>query len=386
MDRGVRLENGGRREQRVATQRDSGTLWLNAEARPDCHRGPDCEIDGWAGHRLAPRTHAMTKQNITVVVPVYNEVDGIERFFATLLEVLNTLPYESTVILVNDGSTDGTAEVVDRLHTAYPNRLTVLHLSRNFGHQAALTAGMDHAEGDAIICMDADLQHPPSLIPSMLERWQEGCEIVHTVRRQTIEGAPLKDLTARLFYALLNRLSATPIEPNAADFRLLSRRVADLFREQLRERDRFVRGLVSWVGFRSCRLEFDAAPRRSGQTTYTLGKMLSFARTGLISFSKAPLKVASVLGLVVSTLSALYGIYAVIAFLFFRTAVMPGWASTIVVATFLGGCQLVFLGLLGEYIGTIFDEIKGRPLYIVASAREAGSTRAFPPRPGHEPR
>lgn len=313
----------------------------------------------------------MARQRVSVVAPVYNEREGIERFFTELMAVLASLPYDLTVVLVDDGSTDGTAEVLDRLHDAHPDQLTVLHLSRNFGHQAALTAGMDYAEGDAVICMDADLQHPPSLIPAMLDRWREGFDIVHTVRRQTVGGKPLKDLTARIFYALLDWLSSTPIEPNAADFRLLSRRVADVFRRDLRERDRFVRGLVTWVGFPSCRLEFDAAPRLAGVTKYTLRKMLSFARTGLVSFSKVPLKVASILGLVVTTISALYALFAVASYLFFRTAVMPGWASTIVVVTFLGGCQLLFLGLLGEYIGTIFDETKARPLYLVAELRRA---------------
>lgn len=316
----------------------------------------------------------MTRQRISVVAPVHNEVEGIARFFAQLTQVLAELPYDSTVILVDDGSTDGTAEVLERMHDAHPDALTVVHLSRNFGHQAALTAGMDLADGDAVICMDADLQHPPSLIPAMVERWQAGFDIVHTVRRQTVGGGPFKDLSASVFYALLDRLSSTPIQSNAADFRLISRRVADVFRRDLRERDRFVRGLVTWVGFRSCCLEFDAAPRLAGTTKYTLRKMLGFARTGLVSFSKVPLKVASVIGLVVTTVSALYALFAVASYLFFRTAVMPGWASTIVVVTFLGGCQLLFLGLLGEYIGTIFDETKARPIYIVADVREAATT------------
>jgi dolichol-phosphate mannosyltransferase len=313
----------------------------------------------------------MARQRLSVVAPVYNEVEGIERFFTELRRVLAPLPYDFTVILVNDGSTDGTGGVLDRLHDAHPAELCVVHLSRNFGHQAALTAGMDLAAGDAVICMDADLQHPPSLIPAMLERWKEGFDVVHTVRRQTVGGGTLKDLTASVFYAVLERLSSTPIQPNAADFRLLSRRVADVFRRDLRERDRFVRGLVTWVGFPSCCLEFDAAPRLTGNTKYTVRKMLGFARTGLVSFSKVPLKVASVIGLVVTTVSALYALFAVASYLFFRTAVMPGWASTIVVVTFLGGCQLLFLGLLGEYIGTIFDETKARPIYVVAEVREA---------------
>jgi glycosyltransferase involved in cell wall biosynthesis len=313
---------------------------------------------------------SVTRQRISVVLPVYNEVGGIERLIAALFEVLDPLPYAYTIVTVNDGSTDGTTELLRRLHAAYPERIAVLHLSRNFGHQAALTAGMDYADGDAVICMDADMQHPPSLIPAMLERWQQGFDIVHTVRRRTATIGRFKGLTATAFYALINALSSTRIEPNSADFRLLSRRVVEVFRQDVRERDRFLRGLVAWVGFRSCCVEFDPGVRFAGQSKYSLRKMLSFARTGLISFSKMPLKVAVVVGFVVSALSLLYGGYVVFAYLFFN-AVIPGWASTVLVGSFLGGCQLLFLGLIGEYIATIFDEVKGRPLYIVATVQPA---------------
>jgi glycosyltransferase involved in cell wall biosynthesis len=310
------------------------------------------------------------RKRVAVVAPVYNEAGGIAPFTDAVREALRPLPYDYTIVLVDDGSTDGTAEILDRLHDDDPQHVTTIHLSRNFGHQGALTAGMDHAQGDAVICLDADMQHPPSLIPKLLERWEEGFDVVHAVRRETSDG-PFKDLTARAFYALINRLSETPIEPNAADFRLLSRKVVEVFRKDLRERDRFVRGLVGWVGFRSCRVEFDAGRRLAGRSKYSLGKMLHFARTGIVSFSKIPLKVAALVGFAVSLLSALYGIFAVGAYLFFQRAVIPGWASTILVGTFLGGCQLLFLGLIGEYVATIFDEIKARPLYLVADARFA---------------
>lgn len=316
----------------------------------------------------------MVKQTLSVVAPAYNEVESIEPFVVSLLGVMDSLPYDYTVLLVDDGATDGTGEVLDRLQAAHNDRITVLHLSRNFGHQAALTAGMDYADGDAVICMDADLQHPTSLIPKLVERWQQGYDVVQAVRRQTANAGRLKELTAKVFYTAINYLSATRIEPNGCDFRLLSRPVAEVFRTELRERDRFVRGLVSWVGFRSCCVEFDAMPRFAGQSKYSFWKMVSFARTGLVSFSKMPLKVAVVFGLSVSMLSLTYGLFAVFAYLFLHKAVMPGWASTIMVSTFLGGCQLLFLGLIGEYIATIFDEIKRRPLYIVAKVRQAVRT------------
>ena len=192
---------------------------------------------------------------------------------------------------------------LDALQREHPDRITVIHLSRNFGHQAALTAGMDHADGDAVICLDADMQHPPELIPQLVARWEEGFDIVQATRRAEPTASWFKQLTARAFYALINRLSATRIEPNAADFRLLSRRVVEVFKQDLRERDRFVRGLVRWVGFSYCTVDFAAPPRFAGHTHYSLRRMVSFARTGLISFSKAPLKVAVVLGFSVSALS-----------------------------------------------------------------------------------
>jgi dolichol-phosphate mannosyltransferase len=304
----------------------------------------------------------MTRQLLSVVAPVYNEVEGIEHFVGAVRAVLERLPYEHEILLVDDGATDGTGELLDRLHASDPSHVTVLHLSRNFGHQAALTAGMDYAAGDAVICMDADLQHPPALIPVMVESWQQGFDIVQAVRRETANIGWFKDITAKGFYAFINRLSSTRIEPNGADFRLLSRRVVEVFRKDVRERDRFLRGLVAWVGFRSCCVEFEAGPRFAGRSKYSVWKMLTFARTGLVSFSKIPLKVAALVGFVVSVLSLLYGMYAVFAYLFFN-AVIPGWASTVLVGT--------FLGVIGEYLATMFDEIKGRPLYIVAGEQRA---------------
>lgn len=313
----------------------------------------------------------LSERRLVVVSPVYNEVEGIAHFVGAVRAVMERLPYAYRLVLVNDGATDGTDRELDRLQAEDPAHLTVVHLSRNFGHQAALTAGMDLADGDAMICLDCDMQHPPALIPELVARWEQGYDIVQAARREIAEVSWFKRATARGFYALLNLLSPTRIEPMASDFRLLSRPVVEVFRRDLRERDRFIRGLVSWVGFRYCCIEFDAPPRFAGQTNYSLGKMLRFARTGVISFSKLPLKFAALLGLVVSGLSLAYGLFAVFAYFFLARSVMPGWASIVLVTTFLGGCQLLFLGLIGEYIATIFDEIKARPVYIVA--RVAGA-------------
>jgi len=309
------------------------------------------------------------RRQIAVVAPAYNEVEGIAHFVESLFAVLDTLPYDSAILLVDDGSTDGTRERLDALQAGRPGRIGVLHLSRNFGHQAAITAGMDHAEGDAVITMDADMQHPPGLLPELVKRWEEGFDVVQTIRRRTERAGGFKSLTSRAFYRLINRFSSTPIEPNASDFRLLSRRVVELFRRDLRERDRFLRGLVSWVGFKVARVEFDAPPRFAGETKYSFGKMAHLASVGLISFSKVPLKIAVLAGLIISALSLLYGLYAVAAYFLLKKLVVPGWASTILVATFLGGANLLVLGLIGEYIASIFEEIKGRPIYIVETAR-----------------
>ncbi len=315
----------------------------------------------------------MTRKRITIVAPVYNEADGIAHFVSTLSRVLASIPYDSTVLLVDDGSTDATPACLDEIQRADPERIAVLRFSRNFGHQAALTAGMDYASGDAVITMDADMQHPPQLIPELLRRWEEGAEIVQTIRRSTADIGWLKTLATRVFYGIINRFSGTRIEPNAADYRLLSRRVLELFRKDLRERDRFLRGLVSWVGFPTSHVEFDAAARFAGQPKYSFGKMTKLARAGLISFSKVPLKIAAVLGFTLSVLSALYGLYAVLVFLFFNKAIVAGWASTVLVGTFLGGANLLFLGIIGEYIASMFEELKGRPIYIVESWRGASS-------------
>ena len=233
---------------------------------------------------------------LVVVAPVYNEVEGIAHFVEAVIAVMERLPYVYTLLLVDDGGTDGTGAEVDALQSQHPDRITVLHLSRNFGHQAALTAGMDYADGDAVICLDADMQHPPELIPELVARWEQGFDIVQATRQYEPTASWFKQLTARGFYALINRLSATRIEPNAADFRLPSRRVIEVFKQDLRERDRFVRGLVRWSASPTARSTSRPAALRRPHALLAAphGEL---ARTGLISFSKAPLKVAVVLGL-----------------------------------------------------------------------------------------
>jgi len=311
----------------------------------------------------------MEKKRITVVAPAFNEAEGLAHFARAVASEMAALPYDYTILFVNDGSTDGTRAVLEKLHEADPEHVAVIHLSRNFGHQAALTAGMDYAGGDAVITMDADMQHPPGLIPDLLKAWSEGFDIVQTIRKSSPRSGWFKNATSRGFYALVNEFSSTRIEPNASDFRLLSRRVVELFRRDLRERDRFLRGLVSWVGFRIARVEFDAPPRMAGRTKYSLSKMASLARIGMISFSRVPLSLAVVSGFAISALSLLYGLFALAAWIFFSRSLVPGWASIILVSTFLGGANLLFLGILGAYVASIVEEFKERPIYIVDEVR-----------------
>ena len=313
----------------------------------------------------------MEKKRITLVAPAYNEAEGLSHFAQAVSSEMAALPYDYTLLFVNDGSTDRTREVLEKLHEADPQHVAVIHLSRNFGHQAALTAGMDYAGGDAVITMDSDMQHPPALIPRMLESWREGFDIVQTIRKSNDRSGWFKNATSRAFYSLVNGFSSTRIEPNASDFRLLSRRVVELFRRDLRERDRFLRGLVSWVGFPVARLEFEAPARLAGKTKYSLSKMASLARIGMISFSRAPLRLAVVSGFAISAVSLLYGLFALAAWLFFSRSLVPGWASIILVSTFLGGANLLFLGILGAYVASIVEEIKERPIYVVDEVRGA---------------
>jgi dolichol-phosphate mannosyltransferase len=316
---------------------------------------------------------------LTVVVPVYNEAEGLARFHARLREVLAALPYDTRVLYVDDGSDDGSFDVLAGF--ARDAGVGVLRLSRNFGHQIALTAGLDHAAGDAVVTMDADLEMPPELIPELVARWERGADIVHA-RRVGSDGAGLgKRATSRWFYAVLNRLSEVPIEPDVPDFRLLARAPLDVLRG-MRERHRFLRGLVSLLGFAQDVVPFHAGRRVAGRSKYSFGKMLGLAVDALVSFSVVPLRLSVLAGFVAAAAGAVYGGYVVWTRLFRATAV-PGWASTTTAVLVLGGMILVVLGIIGEYVARIYGEAKGRPLYIVRGrmgidASDGGPGRVFP--------
>ena len=302
-----------------------------------------------------------------VVSPVYCEQDGIQTFYERLVAALE--PMEGIafqLVLVDDGSTDGTLDVLRKI-AEKDDRVRVLALSRNFGHQLAITCGMDAARGDVVIVMDSDLQDPPEVIPQMLEQWRAGSKVVYGVRSSRDGETRLKLATARAFYRLLNRLSDVPLPLDAGDFRLLDRQVIDVL-SQLREDNRYIRGLVSWVGFPQSAVVYEREARYAGQTKYSLTKMVRLATDGITSFSQRPLRLAFTAGAVIMAVSALLAAYIAFAKLADPARAIPGFASLMCAVLFLGGVQLLFLGLLGEYVGRIYRETKRRPLYVVADS------------------
>lgn len=305
---------------------------------------------------------------ISIVVPVYDEAEVLGAFTERLTKVLADLDDDSEIVFVDDGSTDGSLDVLRSL-VAADRRIRVLSFSRNFGHQVAISAGIDAARGDAVVVIDADLQDPPEVIAEMYARWSDGNKVVYGVRTRRDGERPTKKLTARWFYRLLGRLSDTPMTADSGDFRLLDRQVVEALKG-MREENRYLRGMVSWVGFTQCGVEYEREPRAAGETKYTWRRMLRFAADGITSFSDRPLRVAVQLGTLVTLTSFLYGGWLVIGKLINPDRSLPGYTSLLVAVLFLGGIQLLTIGILGSYIGRIYTETKRRPLYIVAETIE----------------
>ena len=316
---------------------------------------------------------------ISVVVPFFNEEGNVAEMLRRTSDVLHRVVLEAgddyEIVAVNDGSRDGTLATLRAAQLAQP-RLVVVDLSRNFGHQIAATAGLETARGDAVILMDGDLQDPPELIERFLAKWREGYDVVYATRRARHGENRFKLLTANVFYRIIRRLTNVDIPVDTGDYRLMSRRVVDAL-GQTRERHRFLRGLVSWVGFKQTGIEYDRDPRFSGATKYPISKMLRFAFDGITSFSEIPLRFATYLGFVVSAFAFVYT--AIVIGFKFAGLNEPGYTSMMVAILFLGGVQLIGIGILGEYVGRIYDQIKGRPLYLVSSVeRVSGVERASP--------
>jgi dolichol-phosphate mannosyltransferase len=301
---------------------------------------------------------------ISIVVPVYNESGNI-RLFIDRINKITIDNHIFEVIFVNDGSTDASLIELKKNVTSQSN-LKYISFSRNFGHQNALKAGLDYAEGDAVISMDGDLQHPPELIPELVENWHNGFDIVYTLRKDNEETGIVKRATANLFYNLMNRLSDIRIEKGSADFRLLDKKVVTVLKG-IKETPIFYRGMVEWVGFKKIGVEYVPEQRQWGETKYSLSKMFKFALLGITSFSIKPLQLSIYIGTFVAVISFLYGLYALWIKVFTEESIQ-GWTSTLIVISFIGGIQLMMIGVIGEYLGKLFIEAKNRPPYIISES------------------
>lgn len=304
----------------------------------------------------------MNKPLVSILVPMYNESSVVELFFAAMDRALDRGLADFEFICVDDGCKDDTLEKLTR-EAAKDARVKIVSFSRNFGKEAAMSSALDYASGDAVIPIDADLQEPPELINDMIRSWLSGYDVVYAKRASRATDSMVKRRTAGLFYQIFNALSDTPIPENVGDYRLMSRRVVEVVRN-LPEKDRFMKGLFSWPGFKSTTIEFDRQTRARGLSKFNYWKLWNFAISGITSFSTMPIRAGTYLGLVISLVSFIYAVFIIVKTLVLGVDV-PGYSSLIVIILFLGGVQLVVIGLLGEYIGRIYKEVKGRPIYVV---------------------
>jgi glycosyltransferase involved in cell wall biosynthesis len=302
---------------------------------------------------------------LSVVAPCFNEEGVLRELYRRISEVLDDSSESWELVLVNDGSRDRTPEIMRELH-AQDERVKVVDFARNFGHQIAVTAGMDYAQGDAVVLIDADLQDPPELILEMLAKWREGYEVVYAIRAERKGETWFKEFTAKMFYRIIYKITDIDIPMDTGDFRLMDRKVVNALKT-MHEKHRFMRGMSVWVGFRQTGVKYVRAERYAGETKYPLKKMLKFAMDGITSFSYFPLQLATYIGFVAALLAVL-GIMVTIILRLSGSHAFLGQATTLVSVLFLGGVQLICLGILGEYLGRIYDEVKGRPLYIVREA------------------
>jgi dolichol-phosphate mannosyltransferase len=305
------------------------------------------------------------KKTLDILCPVFNEEGMVEIFYQALKKVLQSLEsrYEWNIIFIMDRSSDNTSQILTQL-SQNESRVKAIKLSSRFGHQMSLVAGIDHSHAEAIIMMDSDLQHPPELIPKLLEEYEKGNDVVYTIRKEPMDKSAVKRMGSKKFYQLMNKLSEVKLNSGEADFRLISRKVALVFQNDIREKNQFLRGLFRWVGFNSVGVEYSPAERTVGESKYNMSRMMRFASAGIVSFSKKPLQYAIYLGIIFSCLGLLSA--AISFFSYFITDETPsGWTTLSILISVFGGMQMFFLGVLGEYLGAIFDEVKDRPLYII---------------------
>ena len=304
------------------------------------------------------------EKKISVIIPMYNEQEVIRECYKRLINILDTNnKYYYEIICINDGSIDGTGRILEEISKKDRN-FKILSFSRNFGHQAAVTAGLKYSSGDAVVIIDADLQDPPELIPDMLNLWENGYEVIYGKRKLRDGESPFKLLTAKMFYKTLNALSDVEIPKDTGDFRLVDRKVVDVINE-LPEHNKFLRGLFSWVGYKQIPYEYERKKRFAGKTKYPIKKMLKLASDGIISFSNRPLKIVGGLGIISIGISIILIIYALISYFCNLNSLSSGWTSLMIVVTFFSGIQLLSLRIISEYIGRIYDEVKQRPQYII---------------------
>ena len=297
---------------------------------------------------------------LSVIIHVYNEEEIVAETYRVLEEELKDVEHE--LIFVNDGSQDKTREILEGLLPNNPNN-RIVNFSRNFGHQAAFSAGLDHAQGDAVVIIDGDLQDPPALIHEMLAKWQEGYQVVYAQRNKRKGETIFKRFSAFCFYRIIGKMTNIEIPPDTGDFRLMDRCVVDQLKN-LPERSRFLRGLVCWVGFKKIGIKYDRAERTAGKSKYPLKKMLHLASNGITGFSSAPLKISFFMGLLATLIAFGVLVWSILERILSPATTVPGWASLMTAIVFFGGVQLITIGILGEYIGRIYDEVKQRPLYI----------------------
>jgi len=307
----------------------------------------------------------MNKPTFTIIAPIYNELENIPELYPRLRDVMEQTGQNWELILVDDGSTDGSTQIIHKL-AENDARVRPVIFARNFGHQIAVTAGIDYSRGDAVIIIDADLQDPPEVILDLIEKWREGYEVVYAVRKEREGETWFKKTTAAVFYRLIHAITNVDIPLDTGDFRLMDSKVVSVLKN-MREKHRFLRGMSAWVGFRQTGVEYKRKPRYAGKSKYPISKMMQFALNAITSFSYFPLQVATYIGFIAAGLSVLA--IPVVALLRLTTGTaLFGQATTLIIVLFLGGVQLISLGIIGEYIGRIYDEAKDRPLYIVAEA------------------
>lgn len=313
----------------------------------------------------------MSKKKISIVIPVYNEEANIAALLREITKIKDER-YEYEIIFVDDGSTDKTLNKIEAVAQKEP-QIKYISFSRNFGHQIALKAGIDYAKGDCVITMDGDLQHPPRYIPPMIKKWEEGYDVVYSIRSdKEAHTSFFKKITSNAFYRLLNSISDIKVPPGGADFRLLDRKITTLIKE-INEPSFFLRGIIPWFGFNQTSIIYKVDKRYAGEPKYSFKKMLLFALDGVTSSSIKPLRIATFIGFFFAFISGLYGIYAIVVRLFFSQAI-SGWASLLTSVLFMGGVQLIILGIIGEYLGKLFIESKKRPLYIIRKTNTKNDT------------